>query len=93
MTHGARGTPEIDLRPLVFDQRGILLGWGERLLIAAPQVVCITSGVVVFAAKAISVAKGGKGHGGSTQITTAYQAVEGRQTVVGIVGTMMANGG
>ena len=50
-------------------------------------------GVVVFAERAISLAGGGKGHGGSTQITSFYQAAEWRQTVVGIVGTMMAKGG
>jgi hypothetical protein len=32
MTNGARGTPETDLTPLVFDQRGILLGWGRDFL-------------------------------------------------------------
>jgi hypothetical protein len=49
--------------------------------------------MVVLAEKAISLAEGGKGHGGSTQITTFYQAAEGRKTVVGIVGTMMAKRG
>jgi hypothetical protein len=32
MTHGDRGTPETDLTPLVFDQWGILVGWGRDLL-------------------------------------------------------------
>jgi len=32
MTSGARGTPEADLTPLVFDQRGVLLGWGRDFL-------------------------------------------------------------
>jgi hypothetical protein len=49
--------------------------------------------MVVLAEKAISIAEGGKGHGGSTQITTFYPAADGRQTVVGIVGTMIAKGG
>jgi hypothetical protein len=50
-------------------------------------------GMVAFAERAISIAEGGKGHGGSTQVTTFYHAVEGRQTVVGIVGITMAKGG
>jgi hypothetical protein len=32
MTHGDRGTPETDLTPPIFDQRGILLGWGRNCL-------------------------------------------------------------
>lgn len=32
VTKGARGTPETDLTPLVFDQRGVLLGWGRDFL-------------------------------------------------------------
>jgi hypothetical protein len=32
ITNGARGTPETDLTPLVFDQRGVLLGWGRDFL-------------------------------------------------------------
>ena len=90
MLYGARGTPETDLTPLMFDQRGILLGWGRDLL--SEHIKCYEElqGMGVSAERAISVAEGGKGHGGSTQITTSYHAVEGRQTVVGIVGTMMA---
>jgi hypothetical protein len=48
--------------------------------------------MVFFAEKAISVLEGGKGPNGSTQITF-YQTTEGRHTVVGIVGTMMAKRG
>jgi hypothetical protein len=32
MTKGAHGTPETDLTPLVFDHRGVLLGWGRDFL-------------------------------------------------------------
>ena len=34
MTASARGTPETDLTPLVFDRMGILLGWGRDFLAA-----------------------------------------------------------
>jgi hypothetical protein len=29
LTKGARTTPESDFTPLVFDRRGVLLGWGR----------------------------------------------------------------
>jgi hypothetical protein len=32
LTRGARATPETDYTPLVFDQRGVLLGWGRDIL-------------------------------------------------------------
>ena len=32
LTKGARTTPETDFTPLIFDQRGILLGWGNDFL-------------------------------------------------------------
>jgi Protein of unknown function (DUF3192) len=32
MTNGARTAPETDLTPLVFDRRGVLLGWGRDFL-------------------------------------------------------------
>ena len=31
LTKGARATPETDYTPLVFDQRGVLLGWGSDI--------------------------------------------------------------
>ncbi len=34
MTNGARGRPETDLTPLVFDRQGVLLGWGRDFLSA-----------------------------------------------------------
>jgi hypothetical protein len=32
LTKGARVTPETDYTPLVFDRRGVLLGWGNDIL-------------------------------------------------------------
>ena len=32
LTKGARATPETDFTPLVFDRRGVLLGWGSDFL-------------------------------------------------------------
>jgi hypothetical protein len=32
LTRSARSTPETDYTPLVFDRRGVLLGWGRELL-------------------------------------------------------------
>jgi Protein of unknown function (DUF3192) len=32
LTKGARTTPETDYTPLVFDRRGVLLGWGREFL-------------------------------------------------------------
>ena len=32
ITKGAGSTPDTDLTPLVFDQRGVLLGWGRDFL-------------------------------------------------------------
>jgi hypothetical protein len=32
LTHGVRAAPETDFTPLVFDRRGILLGWGRDFL-------------------------------------------------------------
>jgi hypothetical protein len=32
LTKGARATPEADFTPLVFDRRGVLLGWGKDIL-------------------------------------------------------------
>jgi hypothetical protein len=77
MPYGARGTPETDLTPLMFDQRGILLGWGRDLLSEHIKRYEELQGMGVSAERAISVAEGRKGHGGSTQITTFYKAVEG----------------
>ena len=37
MTRGARATPETDYTPLVFDRRGVLLGWGRELLASYSQ--------------------------------------------------------
>jgi hypothetical protein len=36
-TTGARTTPETDFTPLVFDRRGVLLGWGRDLLATYSQ--------------------------------------------------------
>jgi hypothetical protein len=37
LTTGARTTPETDFTPLVFDQRGILVGWGSNFLATYSQ--------------------------------------------------------
>ena len=56
----ARATPETDLTSLVFDQRGILLGWGRDLLSEHIKRYEELQGMGVSAEKAISVAEGGK---------------------------------
>ena len=37
LTKGARATPETDFTPLVFDRRGVLLGWGKDVLASYSQ--------------------------------------------------------
>ena len=37
LTKGARATPETDFTPLVFDRRGILVGWGKNVLASYSQ--------------------------------------------------------
>ena len=37
LTPKARATPDTDFTPLVFDQRGVLLGWGREFLATYSQ--------------------------------------------------------
>jgi hypothetical protein len=53
MPHGAGGMPETDATPLVFDQQGILTGWGRDLLSGKIKRHASLERMAVFAEKAI----------------------------------------